>query len=106
MLTARTEPFEGINETINIQLGDVIAKIDDFRQMTLWQGPRLTRRRYWPKDAGHARAVLQPMARDAGRPWQEVLDSSLLMLAVTDMVRAGDMVRTVSLVAERARIAA
>lgn len=105
MLTARTEPFEGINETINFQQGQVIAKIDDFCRMTIWQGPKKRHFRYRPKDAGHADAILQPFEADA-RPWQEVLDSSLLMLAAADMVRSGDINRTVSLRAERARLAA
>lgn len=105
MLTARTEPFEGINETINFQQGQVIAKIEDFRRLTIWQGPRRRKFRFWPKDVGHARAILQPFDEKA-RPWQEVLDSTLLMLAAADMVRMGETTRSVSLVAERARIAA
>ena len=105
MLMARTEPFEGINETINFQQGQVIAKIDDFRRMTVWQGPKKRHFRDRPKDVGHARAILQPFDA-ATRPWQEVLDSTLLMLTAADMVRSGDTNRTISLLAERARIAA
>lgn len=104
MLTARTEPFEGINETINLQQGDVIAKIDDFRRMTLWQGPKLRHLRYWPKDAGHARAILQPFDSGPARPWAEIRDSSILMLAVAGMVRSGQTERSVSLSRERARL--
>lgn len=104
MLTARTEPFEGINETINVQQGQLIAKVDDFRRMTVWQGPKRRHYRYRPKDPGHAKAILQPFDATA-RPWQEVLDSTLLMLAVVEMVRTGEISRSVSLVAERARIA-
>jgi hypothetical protein len=37
-LTSRSEPFEGINETINFQHGETNCKIDDFRRMTVWQG--------------------------------------------------------------------
>ncbi|MCC1494836.1 Gfo/Idh/MocA family protein [Cognatishimia sp. F0-27] len=104
MLTARSEPFEGINETINVQQGDVIAKIDDFCRMTLWQGTTRRRHRYWPKDPGHARAILQPFAEGPARDWNEVLSSSLLMLAVADMVRRGETERTLSLSRERARL--
>lgn len=32
ILTARSEPLEGVNETINFQCGNLIAKIDDFRK--------------------------------------------------------------------------
>jgi predicted dehydrogenase len=88
MLSSRTEPFEGINETINLQHGDTICKIDDFRRLRIWQGTQLVRRRYWPKDVGHRLAILQPFRQDA-RDWQEVLLSTLLMLYITGMVREG-----------------
>ncbi len=88
MLSSRTEPFEGINESINLQHGNTIAKIDDFRQMTLWQGERCRRRRYWPKDVGHRLAILQPFHHDSARDWTEVMMSTLLMLRITDMVRS------------------
>lgn len=104
MLTARSEPFEGINETINFQQGDLIAKIDDFCRMILWQGTARSHKRYWPKDAGHARAILQPFATGPARRWAEVVDSSILMLTVTAMVRSGQTARTLSLADERARI--
>lgn len=89
MLTSRCEPFEGINETINIQHGETICKIDDFRRLTIWRGPRLVRRTFWPKDVGHEMAILQPFSREGGRDWHEVELSTLLMLHVIDMVRAG-----------------
>lgn len=104
MLTARSEPFEGINETINLQQGNLIAKIDDFRRMTLWQGTSRHQKRYWPKDVGHARAILQPFATETARCWDEVIDSSVIMLAVTEMVRTGQNVRMLNIVNERNRI--
>jgi predicted dehydrogenase len=87
MLTSRCEPFEGINETINFQHGETICKIDDFRRMTIWQGQRLVRRRYWPKDVGHRLAILQPFPGGASRDWHEVEVSTLLMLHIAEMVR-------------------
>lgn len=90
LLTSRSEPFEGINETINFQHGQTICKIDDFRRMTLWQGTRVMTRRFWPKDVGHGRAILQPFASDAGRDWHEVELSTLLMLHIAEMVRQGE----------------
>jgi len=86
VLTARTEPFEGINETINFQWGDVIAKIDDFRRMELWHGALRKVFKTWPKDVGHRRAILQPFT-PAQRDWHEVELSSLLMLHIARMVR-------------------
>lgn len=88
VLTARSEPFEGINETINLQWDGVIAKIDDFRSMTVWQEEKLKKFRYWPKDVGHKRAVLQPFGKEY-RAWSEVELSSLLMLKVAEMVLSG-----------------
>ncbi|MCW5656401.1 MAG: Gfo/Idh/MocA family oxidoreductase [Burkholderiaceae bacterium] len=87
LLTSRTEPFEGINETINFQLGDTICKIDDFRSMIIWQGPRRTRYRFWPKDVGHRGAILQPFEHRGARDWHEVELSTLLTLHIADMVR-------------------
>jgi predicted dehydrogenase len=103
-LSSRTEPFEGINETINLQHGDTICKIDDFRQLQLWQGPRLLRRRYWPKDVGHRLAIMQPFNQDSPRDWQEVLLSTLLMLYITDMVRNGARAGHFSFEREAARL--
>lgn len=87
MLTARNEPFEGINESIQFQHAETTCKIDDFRQMTVWQGPQVVRRKYWPKDPGHGEAILQPFSSYIGRDWSEVLDSTLLILHITEMVR-------------------
>jgi predicted dehydrogenase len=89
VLTARGEPFEGINETINFQQGSVTAKIDDFRSMTVWSGPRLIRRRYRPKDVGHEMAIMQPFGTPP-RDWHEVEVSTLLMLRIAEMVRSGE----------------
>jgi predicted dehydrogenase len=90
MLSSRCEPFEGINETINLQYGDTIAKIDDFKHMVIWQSERKHTFSYWPKDAGHERAILQPFESRAGRDWHEVEHSTLLMLFVAGMVRRGE----------------
>ena len=87
LLTARTEPFEGISESINLQYGDVIARIDDFRTLTVWQGSERFQRRYRLKDVGHERAILQPYHTD-NRDWHEVELSTLLMLRIKDMVVA------------------
>lgn len=95
VLTARTEPFEGINETINLQWGDTIAKIDDFRCMTVWKKEKLRNYRYRPKDAGHASAIMQPFS-DMVRNFEEVEISTLLMLEIADMVIKRDRDREFS----------
>ena len=87
MLTSRCEPFEGINESISLQFNNTIAKIDDFRKMTIWQDEKLIKKSYWPKDVGHRRALLQPFNSDKyKRKWSEVENSTLLMLFIKDMV--------------------
>jgi predicted dehydrogenase len=85
VLTARTEPFEGIRETIEIQWGSTIAQIDDFRRLRVWDGARKATWRFWPKDVGHAAAIAQPFGGPS-RPWREVELSTLLMLRVAKMV--------------------
>ncbi|AQG80574.1 Gfo/Idh/MocA family protein [Spirosoma montaniterrae] len=88
VLTSQTEPFEGVCEYINVQYGNLIARIDDFRSLTCWQGPHRQTIRYQPKNLGHERTVLQPF-RPNNREWREVELSSLLMLHVYDMLLTG-----------------
>ncbi|MEO5844528.1 MAG: Gfo/Idh/MocA family oxidoreductase [Caldimonas sp.] len=105
-LSARAEPFEGINETINIQHGETLCKIDDFRRSTVWQGERVRRRRHWPKDVGHRAALMQPFDRGSGREWAEVVASTLLMLHIADMVGSGTRHSTFSFTDGAARLSA
>lgn len=85
VMTSREEPFEGINETINFQQGKVIAKIDDFRAMQIWNGSKKSSYKYWPKDVGHSRSLLQPYIKTK-RVWREVEASSVLTLFIMNMV--------------------
>ncbi|WP_165779068.1 Gfo/Idh/MocA family protein [Rhodohalobacter barkolensis] len=85
-ITARSEPFEGINETINFQYDTIIAKIDDFRRLTIWDEEKLYKKKYRPKDVGHKRSVMQPFEKD-NRDLNEVIASTELMLHITEMVR-------------------
>lgn len=105
VLTARTEPFEGIHEGINLQWGDTIAAIDDFRRLTIWQRDKLRHRRYWPKDVGHKGAIAQALGQ-ATRAWQEVEDSTLLMLHVTEMVKTATAMTDFSFAQARAALTA
>lgn len=97
MLSSRCEPFEGINESIHLQHSETTCRIDDFRRMTIWQGERRVVRRYWPKDVGHKRAIMQPFSSGPNREWREIEISSLLMLRIADMVRKGMRVSEYSL---------
>ena len=88
-LSSRGEPFEGIRETVNVQSGEAIAAIDDFRKMTLLRGAKRWKYRYWPKDVGHQRSIMQVFSKN-NREWIEVVYSTLLMLKIRDMVLAGE----------------
>lgn len=98
-MTSRSDPFEGIAETIMLQWGEVSATIDDFRRMKVHVGPRLIQRRYWPKDVGHIAAILQPFESEP-RDFGEIEHSTRLMLAVADMVRKGEHQREFAFVAD------
>jgi len=104
-LSARSEPFEGINESIHVQHGETLCKIDDFRQSTVWRGDRVLRRRYWPKDVGHRAALLQPFDDSRRRDWNEVVASTLLMLHIADMVERGTRSASFSFTDSTARLA-
>jgi len=104
VLSARGEPFEGISETICYQCGDVIGKIDDFRKLVVWQSAKKATFAIWPKDVGHDNALLQPFAGYEKQRWDEVILSSLLMLAVKDMVERGQLRRSFSFSSEYERV--
>lgn len=90
LITARTEPFEGINETINLQCGSTIAKIDDFKRVTIWNDEQKISKKYWRKDVGHQMAINQPfLDKSKLRDWREVEVSTRIMLEITDMVNNG-----------------
>lgn len=88
VMTSRSEPFEGVLETLTLQWADVIASIDDFRSMTVRIGPRLIRKSYRPKNVGHVAAILQPFEGPV-RDFREVVHSTEFMLAIAEMVRDG-----------------
>ena len=87
VFTCRGEPFEGVNETINFQQDDFIAKIDDFRNTQIWKGPIYKKYKHWPKDNGHKSAILQPFVKKEPRSWEEIKKSTRLMLHIEEMVK-------------------
>lgn len=88
ILSSREEPYEGINESINIQHSNLIAKIDDFRKLTIWEGERLIKKRYFRKNVGHKNAILQPFSNKYKRNFYEVEISTRLMLEITEAIRS------------------
>lgn len=91
VLTARTEPFEGIFESINFQSSGLIANINDFRKMTIWNESKKIKRKYFPKDVGHEKSITRFWSKTS-RSWDEVILSSLIMLKVSDMVRLNESI--------------
>jgi predicted dehydrogenase len=91
-LTSRSEPFEGVNESVMLQWGDLNAKIDDFRDMKVWKNDFYRTYSYWPKDVGHKRAILQPFTADENKSqrWHEVKMSTVLMLRIEEMLLLGE----------------
>lgn len=87
IISSRSEPFEGINESIQFQSGEIIAKIDDFRKMQIWKGSDKFLYSYKPKDVGHAQAISQPFSIDYRRNFQEIEISTVIMLEIADMVK-------------------
>jgi predicted dehydrogenase len=87
--SARGEPFDGVSESINIQHDTVMAKIEDYQTMKLWDRNKFKHYKFWPKDVGHKMSVVQMFEKKPHykRPWNEVLLSTMLMLHITDMVK-------------------
>lgn len=102
-LTSRSEPFEGINEEILLQCGDLIAKIDDFRSMQFWKSSNYKRIKFSPKDVGHSKSIRQ-ITNGFKRDWNEVVVSTILMLKITNMVQNKISSRTIFLGEELEKI--
>jgi predicted dehydrogenase len=85
-LASRNEPFEGINETINILHDSIICKIDDFRKMEILDEEMKYSFKYFPKDVGHKAAILQPFEDENKRSFSEIIISTRLMIHIKEMV--------------------
>lgn len=84
--TTRSEPFEGVNETLNLQCGDVISKIDDFRTLQIWDNELYYKKKYLFKNVGHERAILQPFTSKNKRNFIEIEISTIIMLEISEML--------------------
>ena len=87
VFSAREEPFEGVSEFLSFQCDDLIAKIDDFRSVEIWEKEKHYKKKYFPKDNGHKNAALQPKYCDNFRSWPELKNSTRLMLFIEEMVK-------------------
>ena len=87
--SSRSEPFEGVSESIIFQQNEMIAKINDFRTMELWQNEKYKKFSYRPKDNGHKNCIIQPMQKEILRPWNEIELSARLILNIENMALNG-----------------
>jgi len=84
--STRSDPFEGVMENISFQNENIIANIEDFRKMTIWNENTKIVKRFVPKDAGHEKSVLQPFSQKK-RDWKELEWSTFIMLKVEEMLQ-------------------
>ena len=87
VFSTRNEPYEGVNETINFQQDNINAKIDDFRKIKIWNKDKIINKKFYPKNNGHKKAVLQPFSKIKPRKWKEIKISTQLMLFIEKMVQ-------------------
>jgi len=88
--SCRNEPFEGVNESINFQQDNIIAKIDDFRSIQIWQDHKYFLKKFRPKDNGHKACVLQPFSTEGRRTWNEIIHSTALTLNIDEMAKESE----------------
>ena len=84
--STRSDPFEGVMENISFQNEKIIAQIEDFRKITIWDENKKIVKRFIPKDAGHEASVLQPFS-ETKRDWKELEWSTFIMLKVEEMLQ-------------------
>jgi hypothetical protein len=64
--------------------------------MTVWQDHKLFKKKYWPKDVGHQLSIMQPFTSEIKRDFKEVINSTLLMLKIAQMVKNGEVTASFS----------
>jgi len=88
VFSTRNDPFEGVNETINFQCGEINAKINDFRKIEIWNEDKYLIKKYFPKDNGHKGCAIQPKFENEKRDWKELETSTRVMLFIEEMVNS------------------
>jgi predicted dehydrogenase len=73
---AKINPFDGVSELIDFQCDNFCSRIIDFTRMEIDTGNDRKIKRFFPKDAGHKSAILQPFQSDYPRKFNEVLFST------------------------------
>tara|TARA_R110002096_G_scaffold410190_1_gene609756 strand:+ start:8912 stop:10057 length:1146 start_codon:yes stop_codon:yes gene_type:complete len=85
-ISSRSEPFEGIDETINIQAGSLNIKIDDFRRAKINNKHFVAQLKGWVKDVGHEKSIEQPFSKEDPRNYMEYFVSTYLTVSLAGMI--------------------
>jgi hypothetical protein len=84
---ARVNPFDGVSELIDFQCNNFCSRIADFTKIELDNGDRRKVIKFFPKDAGHKNAVLQPFEDNYRRDFNEVLLSTALTILLGNIFK-------------------
>lgn len=87
VIQVKVTNWEGINKTINLQCGNIISKIDDFKTQTIWIDEKKKILKYRPKDVGYDKAINQ-LFECWKREQGTVLKSTHLMLEIKKMAES------------------
>lgn len=84
---ARLNPFDGVSELIDFQCNNFCSRIIDFTRMEIDSGKAKKIKKFFPKDAGHQSAVLQPFNDNESRDFSEVLFSTSLTIILGNLFK-------------------
>ena len=79
-----SEPFEGVSELIDIQNNESSSRILDFKRMEIDNQISRKSLNFFPKDAGHKLAILDPFSSKPYRDINEILYSTAFTLLLND----------------------
>lgn len=82
-----SEPFEGVSELIDIQNNEFCARILDFKKMVIDKQLSRKNLNFFPKDAGHKLAILEPFSPKPYRDFNEILYSTAFTLLLNDKIK-------------------
>ena len=88
VFSTRNDPFEGVNETINFQCGELNSKINDFREIEIWKESKYLKKTFFTKDNGHKASAIQPKLAGEKREWAELKTSTRVMLFIEEMANS------------------
>ncbi|WP_172656534.1 Gfo/Idh/MocA family protein [Catenovulum maritimum] len=89
-ISSRYEPFEGIDESINLQVDKLNLKIDDFRAAKINCDSNLRKFKFRHKNVGHKNAINQPFEQIQIRNYKEYFFSSYLTIAFAEMIKSSE----------------